>query len=187
MCVETHQQITHVSLRDTCPSCVQRSMLDQSAQSISRVVANPVRGGLTNVELVLTYNITISADFPSSGACTKQPTCDCGKGLLPGVPPGTTRRGDISDDLLPRRERLASDRPSSAHEGVEETEGPEADRKQHLEAGTTREASLALATPQLPFKRWAVDMEAVRYAGYFSRGLGRSAIFLCGTLRRDFS
>ena len=86
----------------------------------------------------------------SFGACGKQPPCGYSEGLPPDIPPGTARRGDGTDGLISRRERLPMDRPSSADEGDEETKGK---NYQSPEAGTTREASVALATPPLPWKR----------------------------------
>ena len=78
------------------------------------------------------------------------------------------------------------DRPSSADEGDEETKGQ---KYQSPEAGTTREASVALATPPLPWKRWGVKVEAVRcmWTTVFRAGMGSSARFPRGALGRDLS
>ena len=130
----------------------------------------------------------MSAQLCSPGARTEQPTFDSSEGLPPDIPPGTARCGDSTNDLLSRRKRLARDVPSSADEGVEQTKESEGVKDQHPEAGTTREASLALECTPLPFKRCGVEIAAVHSMRVvFRAGMGSPARLSCGALRLDFS
>ena len=151
MCVEIQQYILTGRL---LKALVRLAYSEQYwTRSTLRVVRISVRARRNERRTTSPPTFTMSAHVRSSGTCTKQPSCDCSKRLPPDIPPGNALRGDRTDGFLSRRERLARGRPSGADEGVEETKGLEGERGQLPEAGTTRGASVALATPPLPLKR----------------------------------
>ena len=139
------------------------------------------KGGHANINSFC-LSLTTSARFRSSGVCAKQPASNYSQGFAPETPPETARCRGSTGGLLCGR-RLARGRTLSVDEGVQDANGA-GEPFQYQQAGTSREAGLALVSSPLPLKRWRVEIEAVYSARAGLRaGIGISAKLECGPPR----